>query len=78
MSKELHRAIRIGNIISGYKIVALSRDSAMGKAVSKMTPVPYVVWNLDYDKCGVWGGRYREEHKVACNEFALCVRLEST
>jgi len=77
VSKEFNRPIRIGDIIQGYKIVAISRDSAMAKAVSKMITTQYVVWNLDYDKCGVWGGRYCDEHKSACDEFALCVRLES-
>jgi hypothetical protein len=77
MSKEFNRPLRIGDIVSGYKIVAMSADSVMAKAVSKLAPIQYVVWRLDYDKCGVWGGRYKEEHKDACEEFALCVRLES-
>jgi hypothetical protein len=73
----MSKLVKIGTLISGYKIMAISCDSAMGKAVSKMTPVPYVVWHLDYDKCGVWGGRYHEDHEKACNDFALSVRLET-
>jgi hypothetical protein len=77
MSKEQNRPIKIGDIVSGYKIVATSPDSVMAKAVSKLAPEQYVVWRLDYDKCGVHTGTYCATHEEACKEFAFCVRLET-
>lgn len=60
MGKEL----TFGDMIQSYKIIGMSSDHRV-LAKSETAPDSFVVWHLDSDKCGVWGGIYCSTYEQA-------------
>lgn len=64
------RKIKNGDMIYGYTVLAVANGVVM--AHSDAAPDPYVVWRLDADGCGVWGGAYTQTSEDA--EWDFCAK----
>lgn len=62
--------IKNGDMIYGYTVLAIANGIVM--AHSDTAPDPYVVWHLDADGCGVWGGKYQPNKEDA--EWDFCAK----
>ena len=64
------KKIKNGDMIYGYTVLAVANGIVM--AHSDTAPDPYVVWHLDADGCGVWGGKYQPNKEDA--EWDFCAK----
>ena len=62
--------VRNGDMIYGYVILAVANGIAL--AHSQSAPDPYVVWHIDDDGQGVYGGRYTADAEDA--EWDFCAK----
>lgn len=68
---ELTNEVTIGTVIANRKIYALTEKYCIAECIIE-SPEPYVVWHIDEDRKGVWGGKYFEERMDA--EWEFCSR----
>lgn len=58
--------VHIGSEFAGYSVFALSDRICIAERIEKLGFDDYVVWNIDDDQTGVWGGVY-----FVCRQEAL-------
>lgn len=67
---ELTNEVTIETVIANRKIYALTEKYCIAECIIE-SPEPYVVWHIDEDRKGVWGGQYFEDRLDAEWEFCL-------
>lgn len=67
---EDQELVHIGSVYNGYRVFGIYNGYCI--ATNKKAPEPYVVWKIDDDECGVWGGSYCKTREEANQLFAKC------
>lgn len=68
------KKIEVGDVVAGYEIKDICHERVLAERVKKVDCDDYVVWHLDFDKCGVCGGKYFSSKSDASDYFYDYVR----
>ena len=61
--------LTIGSTIKNYRIEKMRKGTVFAVNSDPDCPEPCVVWDLDFDKCGVNNGRYSVDRDTALSKF---------